>query len=211
VRLATAVRASALVLGAAAVVVGVGWWSQQDARPPAPALTAPAVAVAAPQPAAPSAGAGASAVQPEAAGAPVSVRVGRTVAPVVPVAARAGVLEPPADPALMGWWRDGAGAGAPRGTVLLTGHATAAGSPAEQLVDVRAGQRIRVDTAAGVVRYAVVRREVYDAAGLAAVSARLFAPDGPPRLVVVTCSGWDGAEWTSSTVLVARPVPPPGP
>ena len=40
---------------------------------------------------------------------------------------------------------------------------------------------------------------------LAREAERVFAQDGPPRLVLLTCEDWDGAAYRSNVVVVARP------
>jgi hypothetical protein len=42
--------------------------------------------------------------------------------------------------------------------------------------------------------------------GLASQSEALFAQEGPSRLVLVTCAGWDGAQYHGNTVVIARPL-----
>ncbi|NUR06141.1 MAG: hypothetical protein HOQ45_03930, partial [Nocardioidaceae bacterium] len=64
-----------------------------------------------------------------------------------------------------------------------------------------------VRTEHGMVRYTVATRAVYGRLSLARDAARLFSRRGPGRLVLVTCSDWNGQEYLSNAVVVAQPVP----
>jgi hypothetical protein len=112
-------------------------------------------------------------------------------APVVAVRAIHGVLGVPGDPRELGWWADGAAAGAARGTVVLDGHVDSAVSGEGALFDLtrlQVGDAVVVTTTPGqTVRFVVTARRRYlKAAGL---PPDLFRTDGPPRLVLITCGG----------------------
>jgi len=127
-------------------------------------------------------------------------------APVVPVRAAGGVIRPPADPQMLGWWRGGARPGSVQGSALVTGHTVSAGGGAlDHLENLRAGDRVRVRTTAGVVDYAVTRVTIYRKATLAKDSARVFDQYVPGRLVLVTCEDWNGTSYLSNVVVVAGP------
>ncbi|HEU4512288.1 MAG TPA: class F sortase, partial [Nocardioidaceae bacterium] len=51
-------------------------------------------------------------------------------APVVGIDAPGGVLLPPDDPQVLGWWRSGAKPGARYGSALVTGHTVSSGGGA---------------------------------------------------------------------------------
>lgn len=126
---------------------------------------------------------------------------------VVPVRAAGGVLRAPADPQVLGWWRGGARPGAVRGSALVTGHTVSAGGGAlDNLEKLRAGDRVRVRTTAGAVRYEVTRVTIYRRATLAKDSARVFDQSVGGRLVLVTCEDWNGTSYLSNVVVVAKPV-----
>jgi LPXTG-site transpeptidase (sortase) family protein len=126
---------------------------------------------------------------------------------VVPVAASHGVLVPPADAQVLGWWREGAEPGAARGSALIAGHTVSAGSGAfDDLGTLDRGRLVRIRTTRGVVDYRVERVHVYRKAGLARHASRLFSQSVRGRLVLVTCDRWNGTAYLSNAVVVARPV-----
>ncbi|PRH78277.1 hypothetical protein C6N75_15780 [Streptomyces solincola] len=111
--------------------------------------------------------------------------------PVAPVTAdRRGVLAVPDSPRKLGWWAPGARPGAAHGTVLIAGHldSTSHGpGPFERLHTVPIGARAVVTTADGVRHpYRVTARRTHP---VSALPDGLFTTAGPPRLVLVTCTG----------------------
>lgn len=144
-----------------------------------------------------------------AAGVPARLLVPRldVDAPVVPIGATGGVLTPPSDPQTLGWWDDGAVPGARQGGALITGHTVHTGGGAfDDLETLRPGDRVRVRTAKGTIRYAVSGVTIYRKATLARDAARVFRQSGPGRLVLVTCEDWNGATYLSNAVVFADPV-----
>lgn len=130
---------------------------------------------------------------------------------VVPLTATGGELVPPSDPQLLGWWADGAEPGALTGTALLSGHTVSTGGGALDLLhELRPTDRFTVRTAEGRIHYEVVRVAVYSKPALARASERVFSQQVPGRLVLVTCTDYDGAEYLSNTVVVAAPTVGPG-
>ena len=127
--------------------------------------------------------------------------------PVVPVEAPGRRLVPPRDPWQLGWWADGARPG-DRGSAIVAGH-TVHGS-AEGALDhierLQAGDPVVVKTRRAQLSYAVASVRVLDKDQLAARAERLFDQEGPSRLVLVTCENWDGTQFLSNVVVVARPV-----
>ncbi|SEP45398.1 class F sortase [Amycolatopsis saalfeldensis] len=88
------------------------------------------------------------------------------------------------------WW--GSGLGADKGVTLFSGHVNWKGKtgPFDQLWQVKAGQTVTVtDTAGAQWGYRVDDVRTIHKSGLAAESEKLFSPDGPHRLVLVTCGG----------------------
>lgn len=127
-------------------------------------------------------------------------------APVVTTDAPGGVLQPPADPQVLGWWADGAMPGARRGSALVTGHTVSTGGGAlDDLELMRVGDRVRVRTPGGVIGYRVTAVRTYRKASLAQDAERLFSQTVPGRLVLVTCEDWDGSVWRSNVVVMAQP------
>ena len=129
---------------------------------------------------------------------------------ILPMAMADGVLHPPDNPRLVGWWRDSADAGAETGTTLLTSHKVANGNGVfEHLVEVEPGAGIVVVGEGGGHRYVVDEVRVLHKDELALEAPQLFAQDGPHRLVLVTCEDWDGTDFQSNSVVVASPQPDP--
>lgn len=199
-----------LLTGAAIVLVVVGlvaWQSQEsppaDASPEGAsageARTGSASAATLPQPRR----------LPREPGSPRRLRVPDLGidAPVVPVGTRGDTLVPPTDPQQIGWWGDGAKAGAANGRALLAGHTVSTGGGAlDDLESLRRGARVVVSGERGRVRYAVVSVRILGKGRLARQSERLFRQEGPDRLVLLTCEDWDGEQYLSNVVVVARPV-----
>ncbi|MEV0066436.1 class F sortase [Amycolatopsis sp. NPDC050768] len=101
-----------------------------------------------------------------------------------------GALVIPQSLAEAAWW--GSGLGADQGVTLFSGHVNWKGrtGPFDQLWQVEQGQTVTVtDTAGGKWNYRVDEVRTIHKSGLAAESAKLFSPDGPHKLVLVTCGG----------------------
>lgn len=131
----------------------------------------------------------------------------RIDAPVVPIRAPGGVLTPPADPQVLGWWADGARPGARRGSALVTGHTVSSGGGAmDDLEDLRVGDQVSLRTDRGRLAYEVRRVVVLGKGELAQRATQLFDQDVPGRLVLITCEDWNGMEYLSNVVVTATPV-----
>ena len=123
---------------------------------------------------------------------------------VVPVRAVGNVLVPPRDPQQLGWWADGALPGASRGSALVAGHTVHTGGGAlDHLDELERGARVRVATAHGWVDYTVRGVEVYTKGITAKRSAQLFSQQAPGRLVLITCTDWDGTRYQSNVLVTA--------
>jgi LPXTG-site transpeptidase (sortase) family protein len=143
------------------------------------------------------------------AGVPVRIVVPRlhVDAPVVPISAAGRMLVPPGDPQTLGWWDGGAVPGAAHGGALITGHTVHTGGGAfDDLEALRPGDRVRVRTAVGRVRYVVTGVTVYRKISLARDAERVFRQSGPGRLVLVTCEDWNGSVYLSNAVVFADPL-----
>ena len=128
-------------------------------------------------------------------------------APVVPIDLAGHVLTPPDDPALVGWWQDGAGAGSATGAVVLTGHTVHTGGGAmDHLEQISSGDLVVLTVRDATIRYRVDRVEVLSKSALADRAEVLFSQQGPGRLVLVTRENWNGEEYESNVVVSARPV-----
>ncbi len=132
----------------------------------------------------------------------LSVRSG-----VVPISGETGTLLPPSDPQLLGWWQEGAVPGAAQGTAVLTGHTVHTGGGAfDNLRVLVPGDLVKLRTDHGTIRYAVrsVRNLSFEA--LALRSTDIFDLAGPGRLVLITCTNWNGTTYLANTVVVAEPL-----
>ncbi|RNL77337.1 class F sortase [Nocardioides marmorisolisilvae] len=143
------------------------------------------------------------------AGDPLEVQVPRLKvdSQVVPISGQTGELLPPDDPQVLGWWQEGRGAGAENGSAVVTGHTVHTGGGAfDHLGELVAGDTIRVRTDAGWIGYVVQRSRVYSTATLARDAASIFTLQGPGRLVLITCSDFNGSVYLSNSVVYAVPV-----
>jgi LPXTG-site transpeptidase (sortase) family protein len=147
-------------------------------------------------------------VRDPSAGRPVRVSIPSlgVTAPVIPIAAAAGTLEPPNDPYVWGWWNDGADAGAAVGSALITGHTVHNGpAPMNNLDTIKLGAKVNVTTTQGGIPYRVIMVRIFRKASLARSAGTVFSQTVPGRLVLVTCDDWNGTEYLSNAVVIAVP------
>lgn|GEM_PF-616377 len=140
-------------------------------------------------------------------GRPVELRAAAigVDAGIDPISAQEQVLVPPSNTLRVGWWSAGSPAGARIGTTLLTGHTVHTGGGVfNNLGRLRVGDRIEVRTADGWLSYTVRRVLSLTVDQLARRAPTLFAADRGPRLALVTCAAWDGAEYNGNTVVMAH-------
>jgi sortase (surface protein transpeptidase) len=127
---------------------------------------------------------------------------------VAPVGVRDGEVVLPRRDTRVGWYRNGAAPGAPRGTAVLLGHVRGAFGPGPfaSLARLEPGDRVRVDREDGSTRrFRVVARRRFPKDHLPA--STLFAPDQRPLLVLITCGGpVEGHHYRDNVVVVAEPV-----
>lgn len=128
---------------------------------------------------------------------------------VVAVNAESGVLSPPADPALVGWWAGGARPGSPDGAVVMTGHTVHNGDGVfDDLAVLEPDDLVQVTTPRGTLTYAVVAVRDLSKAQLASAAEDLFASTGRSRVVLVTCADWEDGDYLGNTVVVGVPIDP---
>jgi len=130
-------------------------------------------------------------------------------APVVPIEiASSGVLSPPSVVKEVGWWKRSAKPGATGGQTLITGHTVHTGGGAmNDLGDVRSGDLVQVRTPRGTVDYRATKVFVYTKAEVAKHAQELFSQKREQnRLVLVTCTGWTGKDYTSNIIVFADPL-----
>lgn len=130
-------------------------------------------------------------------------------APVVPIEMdAAGVLTPPADVNSVGWWQRSAEPGAGSGQTLITGHTVRVGDGAmDRIGELGRGSRVEVRAAGGTAAYRVTDVVTYDRAQVADRAQELFGQDRTDgRLVLVTCTDWNGEVWERNIIVLAQPV-----
>lgn len=130
-------------------------------------------------------------------------------APVLPIEVDAQqVLDPPADTHQVGWWRRSAKPGADRGQTVLTGHTVhTGGGVMNHLGKLHRGQLVKVVTPRGTMVYRTTRVVTLEKEQLAQRSVALFGQDRDrARLVLITCTDWDGATYRSNVVAFAKPL-----
>jgi LPXTG-site transpeptidase (sortase) family protein len=127
--------------------------------------------------------------------------------PVIPIQAPGGVLVPPSNPQELGWWAQGAEPGSMRGSALITGHTVHTGGGAlDNLNDLVVGNKVIVLTDHGRLTYRVIHVVDFTKGHLADEAQRLFSQEARGRLVLITCSDWNGVQYLSNTVVTAIPV-----
>lgn len=130
-------------------------------------------------------------------------------APVLAIGMSPGrVLQPPADEQEVGWWDASARAGAARGQTVITGHTVHTGGGAlNRIPTLEKRDRVLVVTRKGTVRYRVTGVQVISRVELAERAEALFGQDhGRGRLVLVSCTDWDGTVFENNVVVLARRV-----
>ena len=118
------------------------------------------------------------------------------------------VLDPPSDPRQVGWWKRSARPGATHGQTVLTGHTVhTGGGVMDKLGKLRKGQLVKVVTRKGLMVYRTTKVVTWSKAELAKRSVDLFGQKRDhQRLVLITCTGWTGSEYTSNVVAFAEPL-----
>jgi len=118
------------------------------------------------------------------------------------------LLNPPEDFREVGWWRGSAKPGAADGQTLITGHTVhTGGGVMNKLGDLRPGAVIQVKTRLGIVDYRATKIFVYTKSELAEHTNDLFGQEREHnRLVLVTCTGWTGSEYTSNIIVFGEPL-----
>jgi len=114
----------------------------------------------------------------------------------------------PDDPAVLGWWRDGASPGQPGGSVVIDGHVDGAGSGPGALFRLQTlvpGDLVTVSGEGRSARYVVAARRQYPKTTL---PSSIFDQQVGGRLVLVTCGGRFDREtrhYADNVVIFARP------
>ena len=129
-------------------------------------------------------------------------------APILPIALEGTTLTPPSDARTVGWWTGSARPGARHGNTVITGHTVhTGGGEMDHLGTLRPGALVQVRTPAGLMNYRATKVFDYTKAQLAAHALDLFDQGRKHnRLVLITCTGWTGTEYTSNTIVFAKPL-----
>jgi LPXTG-site transpeptidase (sortase) family protein len=128
-------------------------------------------------------------------------------AQVIPISAQGGILFPPSNPRVVGWWSAGAQPGARTGSAVLTAHTVHTGGGAfDDLDKLRVGATVTVTTSTGRITYIATSVKNYPKQSLAKHATELFDQTTPGRLVLVTCEDWNGKIYLSNAVVIAEPV-----
>ena len=126
-------------------------------------------------------------------------------APVVPVGLVENTLTPPSEASAVGWWSGGARPGAAHGAMVLVGHTVLDGMGVfDDLPELTEGATLIVSTQDRAVRYTVTTVRTLSRAAFARWAPALSDSGGAARLVLVTCTDWDGSRYLSNVVVVAR-------
>lgn len=151
-------------------------------------------------------------VEPRPAGRPPNRLVVPSLglrAPLAPIEVTpAGVLTPPDDGDVVGWWQRSAHPGARQGQTVVTGHTFRSGPAAmNELGTVDEGSVVRVHDDGVVVQYRVTEVVKYSVDEVAEKAYDLFAQDrGEGRLVMVTCTDYVDGDYRSNVIVFADPV-----
>ncbi len=143
------------------------------------------------------------------AGRPVEVIVPRLQvrAGVLPISGATGELLPPDNPQVLGWWMEGRGVGVPAGSAVVTGHTVSTGGGAfDHLGELIAGDEIQVKTEKGTIFYKVEQVQNLKVDELARDAEEIFSQSVAGRLVLITCSDFNGQVYLSNSVVYATPV-----
>lgn len=142
-------------------------------------------------------------------GAPIRLKLAglQTNARVVPIHVEGQILDPPHNPKDVGWWVGSAKPGTDKGQTVITGHTVHTGGGSLNRLDkIQVGHEVDLETKAGTFQYQVDDVDVLSKAEVTKQAERIFGQkrdDG--RLVVVTCTDWNGSYYESNIVMYAHP------
>ncbi len=131
-------------------------------------------------------------------------------APLEPIElASDGVLTPPADTDVVGWWDDSAEPGSGKGQTVVTGHTVSTGGGVmNDLPTIDVGALVRIRDEGKLVDYRttgvlkLTKEEVADRAQSLFSQGRAQAG----RLVLVTCTDYHDGDYDSNIIVWAEPV-----
>lgn len=141
-------------------------------------------------------------------GAPVRLSLpgAHTKAKVVPIQLQGDILDPPRNYTQVGWWRGSAKPGSDDGQTVVTGHTVHTGGGSMNRLDrIKKRQEVDVATRHGTFQYEVDRVDVLSRAQVAQRARKLFGQGhGGGRLVLVTCTDWNGTSYDSNIIVTAH-------
>ena len=119
-----------------------------------------------------------------------------------------GILEPPRNISVAGWWSDGAAPGEPQGSAVLVGHAVTnkVGGVFDDLGYLSRGDAIELEGSHATLTYRVQSNDVLSKDDFARNAEQIFDQTRAGRLVIITCGDFEGTVWRSNIVIIAAPV-----
>jgi len=131
-------------------------------------------------------------------------------APLEPIQlASDGVLTPPADTDVVGWWDDSAEPGSRKGQTVVTGHTVSTGGGVmNDLPKIDVGALVRIRDEGKLVDYRTTGVFKLSKEQVADSAENLFSQGGGQagRLVLVTCTDYHDGDYDSNIVVWAEPV-----
>jgi LPXTG-site transpeptidase (sortase) family protein len=130
-------------------------------------------------------------------------------APILPIEVNdQRILDPPRNPRDVGWWKRSARPGAAQGQTVLTGHTVhTGGGVMDDLGDLDKGKLVKVVTPKGTMEYATTKVVTWSKSELADRAVEIFAQQrSDTRLVLITCTDWNGSDYDSNIVVFAKPL-----
>lgn len=123
------------------------------------------------------------------------------------------VLEPPEDADLVGYWTGSAKVGAARGRTVITGHTIENGDGAlDELPDLKPGAVVELASYSGLHKYRVTDNIYATYEEVAERAEDVFGQTetwpGGARLILVTCTEFNGRFYEGNSIVVAEPIAP---
>lgn len=130
-------------------------------------------------------------------------------APVIPIElASDGVLTPPADTDVVGWWDGSAEPGSDKGQTVVTGHTVSTGGGVmNDLPKIDVGAVVQVRDEGKVYDYRATGVFKLTKEQVSAAKDQLFGQSGNDgRLVLVTCTDYHDGVYDSNIIVWAEPI-----
>ncbi len=130
-------------------------------------------------------------------------------APLEPIElASDGVLTPPADTEVVGWWDGSAEPGSDKGQTVVTGHTVSTGGGVmNDLPQIDVGALVRIRDEGKLTDYRTTGVFKLTKEEVARLAQSLFGQEGQNgRLVLVTCTDYHNGDYDSNIIVWAEPV-----